>query len=279
MVTTIAEGWKDYELLDSGGGRRLERFGLNLISRPDPNVLWEPTKPEAWRADAIFTEEGWQTKTSHLLDGWQIDYESLHLLVRPTPFRHMGIFPEQQANWRWLQDLCLKRPGLRVLNLFAYTGVASLIAAQLNAQVCHVDASTASIRWAQENARRTGLPDTAIRWISDDVPKFLAREVRRGKQYDVILMDPPVFGRGPKGEIFRLEERLSELLRLANQLLAPEVSSLLLNFYATTLYPESVLRLAQSLVGNVLPSLTLHSLVLPETLSQKLLPTGFFLRS
>ena len=279
MITEIAQPWADYELLDSGNGRRLERFGAYVTSRPDSNVLWKPTFPERWKPDAMFDQDGWQTDVGNLMSGWELAYQSLRLAVRPTPFRHVGIFPEQRVNWDWLALLCQERPRLRVLNLFAYTGIASLIAAKEGAQVCHVDASTASINWAKENARLSGLADDAIRWISDDALKFMAREVRRGRQYDVILMDPPVFGRGPKGEIFRLEERLSELVSLAGQLLASDSSAFLLNFYATALYPESVLRLAQSVLGEILPNLELYSLVLQETWSENRLPTGFFLRS
>lgn len=278
----------DYSLLDSGDGCRLERFGYYHVVRPDPNVLWSRSNPSAWKKPAAeFLVEagnrGWKFHEENVSDGWNIAWRDCRFHVKPTPFRHMGLFPEQAVNWRWLTEYIStsKKAGRvpKVLNLFAYTGAASVVAAKAGAQVCHVDASLGSIKWAQENAQLSGLSSTAVRWIADDVVKFLRREVRRENEYDLIIMDPPVFGRGPKGEIFRLEERLGELLELARQLLTHESSALLLNFYATSLYPESVVRLAESTLRGKGGELELASLCLAEELSGKMLPTGFFIRS
>jgi len=277
----------DYALLDSGEGRRLERFGKRLISRPDGNVLWSKTAPEKWHNLAAefkvgSSEKGWEYTDKEAEEGWTIAWKNCRFLVKPTPFRHMGLFPEQAVNWEWLREKIVENPDrkVRVLNLFAYTGAASVVAAKAGAQVCHVDASVGSIKWAQDNARASNLSETAIRWIADDVLKFLRREVRRGNHYDVIMLDPPVFGRGPKGEIFRLEERLEELLQLCNQLLSEKPLGFLLNFYATALYPESVARLATSILNKKFnKSLELASLCIEEEASDNLLPTGFLLRS
>jgi 23S rRNA (cytosine1962-C5)-methyltransferase len=277
MVNDSTRGWSDYELLDSGDGQRLERFGAHTLARPDPTAIWKPTAVGRWKmVDARFSRDGWEYHRQSLEAGWQIGWGKACFVVRPTPFRHVGLFPEQNLNWTWLQERLNGVTDAHVLNLFAYTGAASVVAAQAGATVCHVDASKPSLRWAQENARLSGVG--RIRWIEEDAIKFMAREVRRGKTYDVITMDPPVFGRGPKGEIFRLEERLSELLALTAQLLSKRPLGFLLNFYATSLYPDAVLRLAQETLGDRL-ELSLHSLNLLEKSNDKPLPTGFFLRS
>ena len=276
-----------YELLDTGDGLRLERFALHTVVRPDPNVLWKKSNPGnvAWQQpDARFLgrneEENWQL-ASGLENGWLLTWGAATFRVKPTPFRHMGLFPEQAVQWQWLQEGIARfrqanGRAPRVLNAFAYTGAASVVAALAGAEVCHLDASAGSINWAKENARLSGLPEDAIRWIVDDARKFLQREVRRSRQYDLILMDPPVFGRGPKGEVWRLENGLPELSYLAGRLMSPEPLGFWLNFYATALYPESVLRLFQV----TLPfPLSVAALQLEEKYSKKNLQTGFCLRS
>jgi len=276
----------DYTLLDSGDGRRLEQFGKRKLSRPDGNVLWPKTSPKDWQSLAAefivdSQEKGWKYSEKEIENGWAIAWKNCRFLVRPTSFRHMGLFPEQAVNWEWLREKITAAPDrkVKVLNLFAYTGAASVVAAKAGAQVCHVDASAGSIKWAQDNARQSNLPETAIRWITDDVLKFLRREVRRGNHYDIILLDPPVFGRGPKGEIFRLEERLEELLQLSGELLSEKPLGFLLNFYATALYPESIARLAENILKKKFDHLELASLCIEEATSHKILPTGFLLRS
>ena len=268
-----------YELLASGNGRRIERFGSVVTDRPEPQALWKFSGMHA-NADAIFSEGFWQAP-EEVQKGWQVSFPQfgISLGLRLTPFRHVGLFPEQSENWQWLLSLIKKKPQASVLNLFGYTGGASLVAAKAGAHVTHVDASAPSIRWAKENAALSGLPTDAIRWIEDDALKFMRREIRRGKTYDIILMDPPTFGRGPKGEIFRLEERVKELCALSRQLVSPTPVGFLFNAYATTLYPETLLRVAEGELHTVFPKLEVATLCLGEKNNNSLLPTGFFLRS
>jgi len=283
LQTIIAPFWDGYELLDSGEGERLERFGIFKVVRPDANALWARSDRANWKhPDAHFIqgEKGqWDLKNNDLKDGWVIEFGKARFRVAPTSFRHMGLFPEQAAHWQWLQDKIPAEKPIKVLNLFAYTGGASIIAAQAGAKVTHVDASQGSINWAKENAALSGLPSDAIRWICDDVPKFLAREIRRGSRYDLILLDPPVFGRGPKGEIWRLENGLQGLLSQVAELLSPKPAGVLMNFYATTLYPEAVARLAAEILQPNIVKIELASLCLQESRSKNLLPTGYFIRS
>jgi 23S rRNA (cytosine1962-C5)-methyltransferase len=287
MQELIALPWPDYELLDSGNRQRLERYGAYTLVRPDPNVLWQvnPSLQAAWEgADAHFLpgaseDSNWQASTK-LLKGWNISRGNATFFIKPTSFRHVGLFPEQSTNWDWLEELIHSVSYTpKVLNLFAYTGAASVGAALAGAEVCHVDASKGSTAWAKDNAALSGLPEDAIRWIVDDVRKFMQREIRRGKKYDIILMDPPVFGRGPKGEIWRLEEELVGLFDLCRQLLSEKPLGLLVNFYATALYPDSVLRLAQDEVGDLFPSLMCYSLSLQESNRKMGLATGYCLRT
>jgi 23S rRNA (cytosine1962-C5)-methyltransferase len=281
MQATTILPTEGYELLDSGNGLRLERFGQHTVVRPDPSVLWDPASPKhpAWiNPDAQFTDtenEKWRLRKPQLQDGWEVNLLDFRMLIKPTPFRHVGLFPEQAANWEWLQKVC--RGGkAKVLNLFGYTGAASIAAAKAGALVTHVDSSKGTVYWASENAKRSKVEN--IRWIVDDVQKFVAREVRRGAKYDVIILDPPVFGRGAKGEIWRLEEDLPELLMTLNQLLSEKPAGFLLNFYATTLYPESMLRLTEQALKGMIP-VELQSLCLQETESGKLLQSGYSVRS
>lgn len=283
MTELIAEGWKEYELLDTGDGCRLERFGSHTLVRPDPNVLWQPSDPDnaGWKHPGLRYEGrshrgSWEGVES-LQEGWWISEGTAKFKIVPTPFGHVGLFPEQKPQWEWLTEKIKQIPGkARVLNLFAYTGGASIMAALAGAEVCHVDASKASTYKAKENAAASGLPADAIRWIVDDAVKFMQREVRRGSRYDIIIMDPPVFGRGPKGEIWRLEEQLAELAQLAKQLLAETAPGLLINFYATSLYPGSVLRVFEN--ADLPVKLEAGILSIVEKSSKRSLPTGYFLR-
>lgn len=286
MNEYIAEAWPDYELLDTGNGKRLERFGAHLIVRPDPNILWKPSDPnhQGWQKPDLFYKTDSYKKewggALELLQGWKIGYKNAQFIVYPTPFRHLAIFPEQSVNWDWLTILIEKanlgrKP--RVLNLFAYTGGASVVAALAGAEVCHVDASKSSTYKAKDNAAASGLQPDAIRWIVDDVTKFMQREVRRGAKYDIIIMDPPVFGRGPKGEIWRLEDNVGQVVKLASQLFSEKPLGFLLNFYATALYPHSVLRIVEE-VGLPMP-VELGVLYLRQTAQKNIFQTGFFVRS
>jgi len=285
METLVTKNWGDYALIDSGNRLRLERFGRFLVVRPDTSALWKPMQPhhEGWQQPhAYFVgEKGhvWDFQKGIPEAGWEISWNSIRFLVKPTPFRHMGVFPEQAVHWEWLDETVrtfVKEQGRapKVLNLFGYTGIASLVAAKAGAAVTHVDASKSTVNWAHENAKRNKLE---VRWIVDDALKFMHREVRRGTKYDVILMDPPVFGRGPKGEIWRIEAFLAELAQTAGELLETEKGKLLLNFYATDVYPEAVARTVKQSLGNKI-SLDLTSLCLQEE-KGNLLQTGYSLRS
>ncbi len=281
LETIIAQNWSDYELLQSGDGRRLERFGQNIISRPESNALWHITEHHAgWKtAQGIFEQGEWTREPS--AKGWNMKWQGVEFALKPTPFRHVGIFPEQSANWEWLtkiiQDSVKKGVKPRVLNLFAYTGGASIAAALAGADVCHVDASKGVVHWASENSRASKVASESIRWIVDDVRKFIAREIRRGNTYDIILLDPPVFGRGSQGEIWRLEEHLPLLLSDLGQIFSEKPLGFLLNFYATEIYPEAIFRLTQSIVTQL--PLSLYSLCLEESVSKNLLQTGYLVRS
>lgn len=241
----IAENWKDYEVLDTSSGEKLERWGEYLLVRPDPQVLWNTPK----------THTGWKKRNGHyhrsskgggewefhsLPEEWQISYEPLSLSFRlkPFSFKHTGLFPEQAANWDWFSALikAADRP-VKVLNLFAYTGGATLAAARAGASVTHVDASKGMVTWAKENAAVSGLSDAPIRWLVDDCVKFVEREIRRGNHYDAIIMDPPSYGRGPKGEIWKMEESIFPFIDLTSALLSEQPLFFLINSYTTGLQP------------------------------------------
>ena len=234
------EGWTDYALLDSGAGRKLERYGPYTVVRPEPQCLWSPRPPAgAWEgADAVFEpsdeeEAGrWRFK-ARPKESWPLSWGGVRFLGRFTNFRHLAFFPEQAANWAWLDARIQAAGGQpRVLNLFGYTGVASLVMAAAGAAVTHVDASKKAVAWARENAELSGLSDRPIRWITEDARKYVAREVRRGSKYEGIILDPPKYGRGPGGEVWRLFEDLPELARLCGELLSENASFLVLNAYA-----------------------------------------------
>lgn len=233
-------GWDDYALLDSGGGRKLERYGRFTVVRPEPQCLWSPALPApAWdAADAVFdpTDEEdagrWKLK-GQPLESWPLAWGDVRFRGRFTSFRHLAFFPEQAANWQWL-DAAVRDAGgqPKVLNLFGYTGVASLVMAAAGAAVTHVDASKRAVAWARENAELSGLADRPIRWITEDARKYVQREARRGSTYEGIILDPPKYGRGPNGEVWRLFEDLPELAGLCAQLLSEKASFLVLNAYA-----------------------------------------------
>jgi len=234
------QGWSDYALLDSGHGRKLERYGRYTVVRPEPQCLWAPRLPaETWdQADAVFDpsdEEDagrWRFRDK-LVEAWPLGWGDVKFHGRFTAFRHLAFFPEQAANWTWL-DARVRAHGAqpKVLNLFGYTGVASLAMAAAGAAVTHVDASKKAVAWARENAELSGLADRPIRWITEDARKYVQREVRRGSKYDGVILDPPKYGRGPDGEVWRLFEHLPELADLCAQLLSDDASFLVLNAYA-----------------------------------------------
>ncbi len=227
--------WHDYELLDSGEFEKCERFGDIVMIRPEPQALWKKADPvQHWsNAKLEYSRQGregeWK-KSQNVPDRWTISWEDLKFSIRPTSFKHTGLFPEQASNWQYLRSTL--KPDMKVLNLFGYTGGASLAAASSGAEVTHVDSSKPVVTWARENLELSGLADKKVRWIEDDAQKFVAREVRRKNVYDAILMDPPAFGRGPKGELWQFEEHLPKFLNDCVQLLNPARGLLLLNTYS-----------------------------------------------
>lgn len=243
----LAQGWEDYEVLDTGNGEKLERWGDVILQRPDPQTIWPPAAPEKWRrADAVYhrSERGggsWETRRQ-LPERWTVRYGDLRFYVRPTGFKHTGLFPEQAANWDWMREKIAAsgRKDVRVLNLFGYTGGATLACAAAGARVTHVDAAKGMVQWAKENRELCGLPETSCRWIVEDAIRFVQREIRRGNTYDGILMDPPSYGRGPSGEVWKLENELYGLIDTAAQVLSPEPVFFLINSY-TTGFQASVL--------------------------------------
>lgn len=236
----IADGWKDYELLDTSDGQRLEKWKKYTLVRPDPQVIWNGVKSHPlWKkADGIYSREGGGGKWVKLdvPESWNISYKELTFKIKPMGFKHTGLFPEQAVNWDWFSSL-IKNAGrpIKVLNLFAYTGGATVAAAKAGASVCHVDASRGMVQTAKENAALSGLSEAPIRYIVDDCAKFVEREARRGNKYDGIIMDPPSYGRGPSGEVWKLEDNIGKFVSSAASLLSDDPLFFLVNSYTTGL--------------------------------------------
>ena len=235
----IADQWKDYEVLDTSSGEKLERWGDYLLVRPDPQVIWNtPRKNPGWKKKNGHyhrsSKGGGEWEFFNLPEEWSIHYRELTFRLKPFSFKHTGLFPEQATNWDWFGNLIANagRP-VKVLNLFAYTGGATLSAAKAGAAVTHVDASKGMVTWAKENAAASGLSDAPIRWLVDDCVKFVEREIRRGNHYDGIIMDPPSYGRGPKGEIWKIEESIYPFIELTTQILSDDPLFFLINSYTT----------------------------------------------
>ena len=242
----LADAWKDYEVLDTSAGEKLERWGKYVLVRPDPQVIWNTPKDDPlWRKyDARYARSstgGGKWANLRLPEHWQVKYRELTFNVKPMNFKHTGVFPEQAANWDFIMETIrgAGRP-INALNLFAYTGGATLACAAAGASVCHVDAAKGMVAWAKENAKSSGLEDRPIRWIVDDCAKFVEREIRRGRRYDAIIMDPPSYGRGPSGEIWKLEENLWPFVQLVSQVLSDKPLFVIINSYTTGLAPSVV---------------------------------------
>ena len=277
-----AANWKDYELWDTSAGERLERWGEVILIRPDPQIIWNTPKQLAlWKqAHARYRRSStgggaWQI-LKKVPPVWKISYGDLRFQLKTMGFKHTGVFPEQAVNWDFTGNLIRNAPKpLKVLNLFAYTGGATLACAQAGASVCHVDASKGMVAWARENAAASGLSDRPIRWLVDDCIKFVQREQRRGNRYDGIIMDPPSYGRGPGGEVWKLEEQLFSLVELCRSILSPDAKFFLLNSYTTGLSP-SVMEyllgvLLQKPMGGRVAS---DEIGLPVTSTGQVLPCG-----
>lgn len=250
----LCDQWRDYEVLDTGDGEKLERWGEVILRRPDPQVIWPKAEPKLWeRAQAVYerSETGGGHWTFHekLPERWTISLNNLKFYVKPTGFKHTGLFPEQAANWAFMQEQ-IRRAGtpgrpVRVLNLFAYTGGATLACAAAGAHVTHVDAAKGMVLWAKENRDLTGLPEESTRFIVEDAKAFVRRELRRGSRYDAVLMDPPSYGRGPNGEVWKLENELYDLVDLCSQVLSDMPVFFLINGYTTGFSAGVLLNIAQ----------------------------------
>ena len=238
----VENSWKDYEVLDTGNGEKLERWGDVILRRPDPQVIWPCRRPDLWsKADAWYhrSEKGggnWEFFRT-LPEKWVIHFGELSFYVRPTGFKHTGLFPEQASNWTWMSSLIKEAVSqgrqIKVLNLFGYTGAATLACAKAGAHVTHVDAAKGMVQWAKENRELTKLPEESCRWIVEDALRFVQREIRRGNTYDGILMDPPSYGRGPNGEVWKLENELFGLVDTCAQVLSKDPLFFLINSYTT----------------------------------------------
>ena len=244
----IADGWNDYEVLDTSAGEKLERWGDYILVRPDPQVIWNtPHKVREWKQKNGHyhrsNKGGGQWEFFDLPEQWEISYGNLKFHLKPFHFKHTGLFPEQAVNWEWsgnlIREAKKKNPGkeIKVLNLFAYTGGATVACADAGAAVTHVDASKGMVTWAKENAAASGLANAPIRYLVDDCVKFVEREIRRGNHYDAIIMDPPSYGRGHKGEIWKIEEKIFPLVQLCTKVLADKPLFFLINSYTTGLQP------------------------------------------
>jgi len=286
FTTLIADDWRDYALIDSGAGRKLERYGPYRIVRPDPQALWTPRRSEQeWEsADAFFSanaedeDAGRWRMNRPLAEAWPMAWDGLSFRARATPFRHLAVFPEHSVHWRFAAALAQAGRG-EVLNLFGYTGLASLACARAGARVTHVDASKKAIGFARENQDAAELSDASIRWIVDDAHAFVKREIRRERRYQGIILDPPKYGRGPKGETWRLEERLGELLNDCAQLLDHDGRErfLILTVYAVRLSPLALAQIARDAVG-LAGSWEFGEMALPHEADERLLPTAIFAR-
>ena len=240
----IAENWKDYKIIDTSSGDKLESWGGKVLVRPDPQIIWKsPKRSDLWtKADGIYHRSSkgggeWEYR-KRLPENWNICYKNLKFIIRPTGFKHTGLFPEQAVNWDFMSDKIRNADReIKVLNLFAYTGGATLACAEAGASVSHVDASKGMVQWAKENAASSGIADRPVRWLVDDCVKFVQREIRRGNRYDGIIMDPPSYGRGPGGEVWKLEEQLYSLVTLCKQVLSDNPLFFILNSYTTGLSP------------------------------------------
>ena len=276
----IADNWKEYQVIDTSRGEKLEKWGDYLLIRPDPQVIWDtPRTDKGWkRPNAHYhrsSRGGGEWEFFDLPQQWDIHYKELTFHLKPFSFKHTGLFPEQAANWDWFSELIKKagRP-VKVLNLFAYTGGATIAAAAAGASVTHVDASKGMVTWAKENAASSGLADAPIRWIVDDCVKFVEREIRRGNHYDAIIMDPPSYGRGPKGEIWKIEESIHPLVKLCAQLLVDRPLFFLINSYTTGLQPAVLSYLIGTELKRFPGKVTADEIGLPVSSNGLTLPCG-----
>ena len=277
----IANGWKDYEVIDTSAGEKLERWGDYMLVRPDPQVIWKTEKRhfgwKKWNGHYHRSSKGggeWEFK--NLPEEWTINYKELTFNLKPFSFKHTGLFPEQAANWDWFSSLIKEaNREIKVLNLFAYTGGATVSAAKAGAKVTHVDAAKGMVAWAKENAASSGLADAPIRYLVDDCVKFVEREIRRGNKYDGIIMDPPSYGRGPKGEIWKIEDSVFPFIELTSKLLSDNPLFFLINSYTTGLQPAVLSYMLHTVLDPIHPgTIEADEIGLPVKSNGLVLPCG-----
>lgn len=282
LDTLVAESWADYGLVDSGDGRKLERYGRYNFIRPEPQALWAPASHD-WEADGEFIpgsdEEGggrWQYKRPVAREGWELGWEEVRFRAQCTPFRHLAFFPDMAPQWTWMRERLGE--GSEALNLFGYTGVGTLAMSATGARLTHVDASKKSVEAGKANAALSGMADKPIRWLVDDAAKFAAREVRRGRRYDGIILDPPKFGRGPGGEVWRLEEGLPGLIADCRRLLDQDSRFLVLTVYAVRMSALAIGELLNQALGELGGKVECGDMAVREEARRLLLPTAIFAR-
>lgn len=277
----IANGWKDYEVIDTSSGEKLERWGDYMLVRPDPQVIWKTDKKhfgwKKWNGHYHRSNKGggeWEFR--NLPEEWTINYKELTFNLKPFSFKHTGLFPEQAANWDWFSSLIKEaNREIKVLNLFAYTGGATVSAAKAGAKVTHVDAAKGMVAWAKENAASSGLADAPIRYLVDDCVKFVEREIRRGNKYDGIIMDPPSYGRGPKGEIWKIEDSVFPFIELTSKLLSDKPLFFLINSYTTGLQPAVLSYMLHTALDPIHPgTIEANEIGLPVKSNGLVLPCG-----
>ena len=280
LLTLVAEPWDDWGLVDSGNGRKLERYGSVQVIRPEPQAMWSPAAPD-WQADAEFIpgsdEEGGGRWVQHRLvpQTWPLARGAVRFHAALTPFRHLGFFPDMAPQWDWMRA---RADGAEIMNLFGYTGVGTLLLSEAGARMVHVDASKKSVEGGRANAALSGLSDRPIRWLVEDAAKFTAREVRRGRRYDGILLDPPKFGRGPTGEVWRLEEHLAPLLADCRRLLDQNSRFLVLTVYAVRMSALAIGELIRQTLGGLGGTVECGEMAVREERRGLLLPTAIFAR-
>ncbi len=284
LTTLIGEPWRDYALLDSGHGRKLERYGRHRFVRPEGQALWSPASDD-WQADAEFVpgsdEEGggqWKFARSVPRDGWELGWQDVRFIAQTTPFRHLGFFPDMAPVWAWMQGQLSDATAPECLNLFGYTGVGTLALASHGARMVHVDASKKSVEGARANARLSGLAEAPVRWLVEDAAKFAGREVRRGRRYDGILLDPPKYGRGPTGEVWRLEEHLPALIADCRRLLDTESRFLFLTVYAVRMSALAIGEMLRQAFADLPGTVEAGELAVREEARGLALPTAIFAR-
>ncbi|MBA3835475.1 MAG: class I SAM-dependent methyltransferase [Sphingomonas sp.] len=280
LETLVAEPWDDWGLIDCGNGQKLERYGTVTVARPEPQAMWEPALAD-WAADATFVpgsdEEGGGRWVQHrpVPEQWELERGAVRFNASLTPFRHLGFFPDMAPQWDWMRE---RADGAEVLNLFGYTGVGTLLLSEAGASLVHVDASKKSVEGGKQNAVLSGLGNRPIRWMVDDASKFTAREVRRGRRYDGILLDPPKFGRGPTGEVWRLEENLAPLLADCRKLLDDDSRFLVLTVYAVRMSALAIGELVRQSLGDLGGKVECGEMAVREESRGLLLPTAIFAR-